>query len=723
MSSSVEKFQSSRKVSLSKLLLDPNNYRFIDHTKYEPITQSEWAEERIQKRTLQFITGEKNKQIEDLLKSFKANGFLEVDQIQVEEIKDGFYRVLEGNRRVAALKQLQNDHKNSYDIGKLDPAIFSKVPVMVVKQQWAGEHEMIMALKHISGNKAWATLNQAQLLYDLQFKHEWDADQICETLGITRHKLNRDIRTLEIINHYKQSDFGDQFRTEMFAIFRELISSQPVKNWIGWNDQEKKPENTANTERLYAWLSTVEKYKQDEEGKEIAYTEEPIITKSGEVGTLAKFIDDEEAIEQMERTRSITEAYGISKYVGVDKYTNAIQNIESQLTEAQTFSDYAPVDSHSTLLKIRNRIDGLLVSQGGNKILVGETTRTAKPICDFTSNQFSSLTFEDFKGFPIGMKVEGFNRINLIAGDNNAGKTSFLEAVYLLANLNDFNGILNAYRQRGKFASGVPSSWLAETIQRPFAFSGNFDGKPVSLHIERRNEESTEINRTDYLFSLFHQANFNGESFETKSRLFREKSPEIFFEKNRHICRSAFSSPFYLTDRKKVAEYHEIAVEKGVLKKVVEFIQQEIDPNILSIESTGEADDFRFWVTHLHFDKPIDITEFGEGLQRIFFIGLQIASAEKGILCIDEAENAIHYSLLINFTKFLQILADRFNVQLFISTHSNECIKAFFANEYENDAITGYRLRKGADGVNVQKASGEQLRIQIENFQLDLRSK
>lgn len=47
------------------------------------------------------------------------------------------------------------------------------------------------------------------------------------------------------------------------------------------------------------------------------------------------------------------------------------------------------------------------------------------------------------------------------------------------------------------------------------------------------------------------------------------------------------------------------------------------------------------------------------------------------VLCIDEFETAIHYSLLVDFTKFIQELADIFNVQFFNLHYLKECIDAF----------------------------------------------
>jgi AAA15 family ATPase/GTPase len=75
----------------------------------------------------------------------------------------------------------------------------------------------------------------------------------------------------------------------------------------------------------------------------------------------------------------------------------------------------------------------------------------------------------------------------------------------------------------------------------------------------------------------------------------------------------------------------------------------------------------RFLVSDESFTQAMDISSYGEGLQRIFFISLLFASAE----------NEIHMRLLSDFAAFIEELAKEFNVQVFLTSHSKECIDAF----------------------------------------------
>ena len=64
-----------------------------------------------------------------------------------------------------------------------------------------------------------------------------------------------------------------------------------------------------------------------------------------------------------------------------------------------------------------------------------------------------NLEIERFRGI-WHLSVPHFNHVNLIVGDNNCGKTSFLEALLLLRNPEDFTNTLRIARMR----SSPPSS-------------------------------------------------------------------------------------------------------------------------------------------------------------------------------------------------------------------------------------------------------------------------
>ena len=82
--------------NLKNLYLDPNNYRFVDNENHKFVNEENLLDAQVQKRTRTFIEGRGQENIRDLLASLKANGYLEVDLIQVRELGENRYLVLEG---------------------------------------------------------------------------------------------------------------------------------------------------------------------------------------------------------------------------------------------------------------------------------------------------------------------------------------------------------------------------------------------------------------------------------------------------------------------------------------------------------------------------------------------------------------------------------------------------------------------------------------------------
>ncbi|MCY3734592.1 MAG: AAA family ATPase, partial [Chloroflexi bacterium] len=153
--------------------------------------------------------------------------------------------------------------------------------------------------------------------------------------------------------------------------------------------------------------------------------------------------------------------------------------------------------------------------------------------------------------------------------------------------------------------------------------------------------------------------------------------------------------------------------------KIIDFIRQRIDPGLRNIEL---ADRFnRFLVSHDDFDRAPDLAAFGEGVRRVFEIGLLMAGVRGGVLLVDEFENAIHTELLVEFTRLVQDLAVKLDVQVFLSTHSKEAIDAFVLNGQRTDDIVGYAINRTDDDVKAKRYDGRRLHRLHDAVDFDLR--
>jgi len=696
---------------IDRFILDPNNYRFIDKSEYKFVPNEQLSDDRIQQRTFNFIVGKNNENISDLIASFKTNGFLDIDQIQVKAVGEK-YLVLEGNRRTATLKFLYDEFKRGNDVGLLTESNFKSIPVVEIVDEDPIQHLITMGLHHISGKQRWSAVNEAQLVADLQ-NHNMSEEDICNSLGISKHKLRRSLRTLSLINQYKDSDFGDQFRTAMYTIFETTIGSSDIKNWIGWNESEYKATNAANLERFFSWISQIEETEiNDDNGEGHPVVKEPIISQYRQIKELAAFINDKKAVERMEESRSIIAGYTLSDAVGKDKLKNSLSNIKSEVQSAFNFSEYMTDEDFAEVIKLKDKLDKLTPS---NFAIIKPNEKSGIKYFESIQKHFHEIEIKQYRKLH-DVKIKHLSRINIFAGGNNLGKTSILEAFYLLSQLNDLNALFELEKYRGKFYNEFQSKWLDKNIADRIDIFGLFNDINSEILIQKE-ESSDNIDKTNYLSTIKTEAQVNGAELESSVHLYSDKAPGLRYAKIQVLCQSSFTSP-YRYNIELLSKAHSYAVKEKYFDDIVDFIRNNMDS---SIEKITLVEDNRFMVDSRNFEKAIDITKFGEGMQRVFEIALLMGYNRDGILCIDEIDCAIHNSLLVRFSRFLQQLAEKFNVQVFISTHSKECIDAFIKAKYNNNDITAYSLTEENGKVVCKYVKGERLESLIQSINFDIR--
>ena len=93
----------------------------------------------------------------------------------------------------------------------------------------------------------------------------------------------------------------------------------------------------------------------------------------------------------------------------------------------------------------------------------------------------------------------------------------------------------------------------------------------------------------------------------------------------------------------------------------------------LSMAASG-PDTLIYGSTNASHLQPLAL--LGEGLKRLASIAIRIANAPRGIVLIDEIENGLHHSTLVDVWRSLGQAAIRYNTQIFATTHSYECIRA-----------------------------------------------
>lgn len=712
---------SRRTVALSRLYLDPNNFRIVDHEDYRPVASEEVFNAEVQRRTAVIVLGRSQEHVRDLLASIRENGWLDIDPILVRPQNRKGFLVVEGNRRVATLKHLQRRHEESaVDLGRLDSAVFSRVPV-VLHDADERDHLVLMGLHHITGKRRWPAINRALAMRRLQEQFHGDADVVCRALGVSKREFNLSVRTLALVDTFRKSDYGDQFQSETYNLFREVLNSPAMRDWLGWEHATAKAAKTSNLERLFDWMSRGEESEAPDEGEGSTPETPRVITTVGHVRELAKIISDPTAVKRLDETRSLQEATLSSTLLVKSEVERAfaacdsgIQKLNTRIGELQS-ADLDRVD------QLIGKLQDVALARK-RQPTSARNRLPWQPFNEITLSQFSAVEIGRYRGID-DLALEDLGRINLIVGVNNAGKTSLLESIYLLAHQNDERALLEVIRWRGRMEGDPDLLWLVEQLPSEIRIGGHFDGfaeNKASIKARASSEPDDDIgDHTDFLSRLLIDSDYGGRSQATDVVFFANDRRRTSFDGQHWLCRSAFTSPFWSSRPETLAFCNKESLEAGSKQRIIDFIREQVDSGLGNIEL---ADRFnRFLVSHRDFPRAPDLAWFGEGVRRIFEIGLLFAGVRGGVLLIDEFENAIHKELLLPFTRMVQQLAVDMNVQVFLTTHSKEAIDALLLNDYRIADVVGYAISRADEGTRVRRYSGEKLLRLHEAIDFDLR--
>lgn len=335
------------------------------------------------------------------------------------------------------------------------------------------------------------------------------------------------------------------------------------------------------------------------------------------------------------------------------------------------------------------------------------------------SRFIQDITIRNFKCFE-ELKIEGCGQFNLILGDNNVGKTSVLEAL-LVEDDWDQENIVVARLQRvrldkyGTFPTTMvgqdePLRGLVEVFARNADAAAGF-----SIGIKRRGQDK----RPPFIMQLKSLREL-GESVKQVVRSLRIRGQHVIWMKHGEEHDGGFtplSEPLYtglnlpflslkaLYGPDLIEVYSQTVTPSTAAKEEFVSALAGMIPNLTEVELTihpllGPAIIARL----AEQDLAQPLAFFGDGSVKMARILLQIPPAANNRLMVDEIDTGIHYSRLEVLWKATLRAAIANNVQLFITTHNEECLKAL-AQVLETEEFAPYRaecraftLRRLPDG-------------------------
>ncbi len=333
------------------------------------------------------------------------------------------------------------------------------------------------------------------------------------------------------------------------------------------------------------------------------------------------------------------------------------------------------------------------------------------------------------------LSISSLGKVNLIIGKNNTGKSTLLEAIAVYATKGDLSLIYQLLGDRGEnFRQNDPNKNTTELNIR--AISSLFTDRLVGF------EESDAISIGSLRSTLIGDSLSSEKTISLRFvKYFDEIQKDLqggITARKRILAQNALDQEF--------ANLKEgIEIKEGKSSSIISFEEDRLFRNRTGFRIQGNNDNLQFIRTRnidreingKLFDKIIltekekfviealkiiepsteriafveeslgersaviklsksatilPLRSMGDGINRILTIILALVNADNGFLLIDEFENGLHHTVQEQLWKIIFDLAGKLNVQIFATTHSEDCIIGFAAILNRHDNLTEGKL-------------------------------
>lgn len=337
------------KIPLNKLKLDSNNPRLPKSLRDKGASEEEIIEYMLLDASLI-----------ELMMAIGENNFFPGEQLLV--VKEGEnYKVVEGNRRLSAVKLLSNPAltkvqtakvQKAYDEAKFRP---DEIPCLVFGAD--SEIHNYLGYRHITGIKEWKLLEKARYLTSLRNDNFSDVDihqasrAIAKIIGSSLDYVRRILvgfqiyRQIEDEKFFRIRDLDDT--TFHFNYIADSLNKVNIREHLGVDFTLTNPAEKVNQKAVQKWATWL--FEKNDQNKT------RLIGTSGDLSKLNKILGNEQAKIAFEKGLELDRAYELTEDLSEifkDSIAKSIQYLEQADNVVHKINDFYP-ELEEELLSIR----------------------------------------------------------------------------------------------------------------------------------------------------------------------------------------------------------------------------------------------------------------------------------------------------------------------------------------------------------------------------------
>jgi AAA15 family ATPase/GTPase len=359
------------------------------------------------------------------------------------------------------------------------------------------------------------------------------------------------------------------------------------------------------------------------------------------------------------------------------------------------------------------------------------------------------------------LRINSLGRVNLITGKNNTGKSTLLEAIGIYATKGDLSFIYQLLGDRGEnfrqseinkniveanikslsslftnreIKFGVADSITIGDVENTLFGDKKSSTKCVSLRFVNYFEEVQRDNQGSLLSRRRVIINENeiDKQLATSKTGIEIKGDSISYilplDEDRPYNRVSFKG---LGNTENLQFIRTRNIEKDINGRLWDNItltekEKYVIEALKIIESDTERIAFieetpreRTTVIKLsQINSVVPLRSMGDGINRILTIILALVNADNGFLLIDEFENGLHHTVQEKLWEIIFNLSQKLKIQVFITTHSEDCIIGFenILNN-TNNSFDGKLIRLDNDNGVIKQVEfdAKELKIATDN--------
>ena len=320
-------FLDTKPLQVDDLRLDPDNPRLPSSL------------ERTPEAILQFLA--ESSSIDELISAIGANGYFDSEPLIGVPTNEGSYIIVEGNRRLTALKLLAGEKiaepgrriRDALEIAEYRP---EQVPVALYESRT--DVLNYLGNKHIAGVKPWGALAKARYARQLFANAPADLEysekirHVARMIGSRSDFIGRALKALDAYNVAESNAFfalkGVDEDTVKFSLLGTALDYEGIQNYV-YVDAEKSVDQRElieeHVKNLFSWM-----FEKDDRGR-------TRVGESRNLSQLSKVVAHAGALDSFVKGTSLEQAFRLTDGIN-EEFDSLTITINSKLRDANSIA-------------------------------------------------------------------------------------------------------------------------------------------------------------------------------------------------------------------------------------------------------------------------------------------------------------------------------------------------------------------------------------------------